>query len=88
MKLKYEFSVQEVADMFVAIAKNRETRTVESVFHLNETSALILKALQMGHDVPAIVEQILSQYDIEPQDAAEEVNAFIHLLKENGMDNK
>lgn len=85
MKLRYEFSVQEVADMFVAIAKNRETRTVESVFNLNETSALILKALQDGNDVPAIVRQILSQYDVEPQEAEEEVNAFIHTLKEKGL---
>lgn len=48
MKLNYEFSIQEVADKFVAVAKNTETETVEQVFNLNETGAMILKALKMG----------------------------------------
>ena len=85
MKLKYEFSIQEVADKFVAVAKNTETETVEQVFNLNETGAIILKALQDGEDVPAIVNQLLSQYDIEAQEAEEEVNTFIEMLKENGL---
>ncbi len=85
MKLKYEFSIQEVADKFVAVAKNTETETVEQVFNLNETGAIILKALQDGEDVPAIVNQLLSQYDIEAQEAEEEVNTFIEMLKENGF---
>jgi hypothetical protein len=85
MKLKYEFSIQEVADKFVAVAKNTETETVEQVFNLNETGAIILKALQDGEDVPAIVDQLLSQYDIEAQEAEDEVKAFINLLTENGL---
>ena len=85
MKLKYELSIQEVADKFVAVAKNTETETVEQVFNLNETGAIILKALQDGEDVPAIVDQLLSQYDIEAQEAEDEVKAFINLLTENGL---
>lgn len=85
MKLKYEFSIQEVADKFVAVAKNTETETVEQVFNLNETGAVILKALQDGEDVPAIVDQLLSQYDIEAQEAEDEVKAFINILTENGL---
>jgi hypothetical protein len=85
MKLNYEFSIQEVADKFVAVAKNTETETVEQVFNLNETGAIILKALQDGEDVPAIVDQLLSQYDIEAQEAEDEVKAFINMLTENGL---
>lgn len=85
MKLKYEFSIQEVADKFVAVAKNPETETVEQVFNLNETGAIILKALQDGNDVPAIVNLLLAQYAVEAQEAEEEVNAFIEMLKENGL---
>lgn len=60
MKLKYDFSVQEVADMFVAIAKNRETQTVEQIFTLNETGALILKALHENKETATIVDLLLS----------------------------
>ena len=88
MKLNYEFSIQEVADKFVAVAKNPETETVEHVFNLNETGAVILRALQEGKDVPAIVSLLLSTYDVDPQEAEAEVNTFIDMLVSNALASK
>ena len=85
MKLNYECSNQKVADKIVAVAKNRETETVEQVFNLNETGALILQALQDGQDAPAIVNLILSKYDAQSDEAEAEVTAFIDMLVENGL---
>lgn len=85
MTLKYDFSVQEVADKFIAVAKNRETETVEKVFNLNETGALLLKALQDGKDVQAIADRLVSEYDIQPADAESEVQAFIDMLVRNDL---
>ena len=85
MKLKYDFSIQEVADKFVAVGKNPETHTVEQVFNLNDTGALILQALQDGSDVPAIVNLLLSKYDVTQQEAKTEVKEFIAMLKDNGL---
>ena len=85
MKLKYEFSIQEVADKFVAVAKNPETETVELVFNLNETGALILQALQDGKEVAEIIDLLLAEYDINIQDAEKEVNTFVDTLKNNGL---
>lgn len=85
MKLKYDFSVQEVADRSIAVAKNRETGTVECVFNLNGTGALILKALQEGKDVPDIVELLMSEYDVQADEAETGVNAFIGMLVKNGL---
>ena len=85
MTLKYDFSIQEVADKFIAIAKNRETGTVEQVFNLNGTGALLLKALQDGLSVPAIVDLLTSEYDIQPANAQKEVRAFMDMLIRNGL---
>ena len=85
MILNYEFSIQEVADKFVAVAKNRKTDTVESVFNLNETGALILQALQDGKDIPAIVGILMSEYDIQQPETEIEVNDFIDMLEERGL---
>ena len=85
MKLKYDIAIQEVADKFVAVAKNGEMEEVEKVFTLNETGVIILRALQDGADTPAIVSQLLAEYDVTPQEAETEVNAFIDMLKENGI---
>ena len=84
MKLKYDIAIQEVADKFVAVAKNGETEEVEKVFTLNDTGAVILRALLDGADTAAIVSQLLAEYDVSPQEAEAEVNAFIDMLKENG----
>ena len=85
MKLKYDIAIQEVADKFVAVAKNGETEEVEKVFTLNETGVIILRALMEGADNSAIVTQLLAEYDVTPQEAETEVNAFIEMLKENGI---
>lgn len=85
MKLTFDFSIQEVADKFIAVAKNHETGTVEQVFSLNETGALILKGLQEGKDIPAITEQLLTHYDVQPKEAEAEVKVFIDMLVNNGL---
>ena len=85
MKLKYDIAIQEVADKFMAVAKNGETEEVEKVLNLNETGAIILRALQDGADTPAIVSQLLAEYDVSQQEAEAEVNNFIDMLKENGI---
>ena len=82
MKLKYDFAIQEVADKFIAVGKNPETQAVEKVLNLNETGALILQALIDDKDIPEIVDQLLSTYDVEQQEAEDEVNAFVNKLKE------
>jgi hypothetical protein len=85
MKLKYDIAIQEVADKFVAVAKNGETEEVEKVFTLNETGVIILRALTDGADTSAIVCRLLEEYDVTPQEAETEVNAFIDMLKENDI---
>ena len=85
MKLKFDFAIQEVADKFMAVAKDAETGEVEQVLNLNETGTVILRALQDGADIPAIVNQLLAEYDVSPQEAEAEVNNFIDMLKENGI---
>ena len=85
MKLKYDIAIHEVADKFVALAKNGETEEVEKVFTLNETGAIILRALTGGANTQAIVSQLLAEYDVTPQEAEAEVNAFINMLTENGI---
>lgn len=84
MQLKYDFSIQEIADNIVAMAKNRETEAVELVFNLNETGALILEALQDGQDVPTIANRLVKKYGIQPEEAEADVDEFIGMLQQNG----
>ena len=85
MKWKYDIAIQEVADKFVAVARNGETEDVEKVFTMNETGVIILRALIGGADTATIVGQLLAEYYVTPQEAEDEVNAFIGMLNENNL---
>ncbi len=85
MKWKYDIAIQEVADKFVAVVRNGETEDVEKVFTLNETGVIILRALIDGADTASIVGQLLAEYYVTPQEAEDEVNAFIGMLNENNL---
>ncbi len=82
---KYEISIQEVDNMFVAIVKNLRKQVVERIFNLNETGALMLKALLVDHDKSAIISLLMSEYTIHQQQAESEVSDFINMLNENGL---
>ena len=84
-KKKYDFSIQEVGNMFVVIVKNCEIRAIEKVFNVNETGAIILKALQGGNDKSDIVNLLTSEFNIQPEEAKYEVNNFIEMLREKGL---
>ena len=85
MKLKYDFAIQEVADNFVAVGRDRKTGDVAKVLKLNETGAVILQGLLDGADTVAIVSRLLEEYDVEPQEAEREVNAFLDMLTESEL---
>lgn len=82
---KYEFSIQEIGNMFVAIVKNREKRAIEKIFNVNESGSLILKALQGDKDKSAIVNLLISEFDIQLEEAENEVDTFIDMLREKGL---
>ncbi len=85
MKLNFDFAVQEVADMFVAVAKDRETGDPQKVFRLNETGATIIEALQEGSDEEAIVARLTREFNVDEATARKETAGFIQMLTDNGL---
>lgn len=85
IRIKYDIAIQEVADKFVAVARNGETEEVEKVFTLNETGVFIMRALVDGADTATIVSQLLAEYYVTQQEAETEVNNFIDILIKSGI---
>ena len=81
LKLNYEYDIQEVSDVYVAYAKDRETGEVKKVFRLNETGVIILEALQDGVDIDEVAKRLTDGYDIDYETAKVEASKFITKIK-------
>ena len=81
MELKYDFAIQEIADRFVAVARDKDTEKVKKVFRLNATGALILQDLQDGKNEEEIVADLTSKFTVEATQAKEEMVAFLEMVK-------
>ena len=81
MELKYDFVIQEIADRFVAVARDKDTEEVKKVFRLNATGALILQDLQDGKSEEEIVADMTSKFTVEEAQAKEEIDAFLEMVK-------
>jgi len=81
MELKYDFAIQEIADRFVAVARDKDTEEVKKVFRLNATGALILQDLQDGKNEEEIVADLTSKFTVEATQAKEEMVAFLEMVK-------
>lgn len=85
MKLNYDIEISEVADMYVASAKDLENGTPKMTFRLNETGVTIIKALQDGADEEAIVSGLLNEFTVDETTAKEETASFLQSLADNGL---
>ncbi len=85
MKLNYDIEISEVADMYVASAKDLENGTPKMTFRLNETGVTIIKALQDGADEKTIVSKLLNEFTVDEVTAKEETTSFLQLLVDNGL---
>ena len=85
MKLNYDIEISEVADMFVASAKDFDNGQPQMTFRLNETGVTIIKALQDGADEETIVARLLNEFTVDEITAKEETASFLQLLADNGL---
>lgn len=80
-KLKYDFTIHEVSDVFVAKVKDPETGQVKKLFRLNETGVIIIEALQDSLGIDEIARRLTEGFDVDFETAKREASAFIAKLK-------
>lgn len=71
MRLKYEFILQELDDVTMAVSSPSEPEGLNGVVRLNATGAFIFKALQKDVSFDELVDAMMAEYGI-PRETAEE----------------
>ncbi len=82
--LKDGFVLRQVADTWVVMPLGQMSLDFNGMLTLNETGALLWKALEQGGDADALVNALTAEYDVSAEIAREDVNAFLTRLKDAG----
>lgn len=84
MKIKKEFALRQIADMWVVLPLGGLEVDFSAMLTLNESGAMLWKALEKGVDHNDLVATLTAEYDVSPEEAAADVDAFLEKLTRCG----
>lgn len=84
MKIKENFVLRQVADTWVVLPLGSATLDFNGMLTLNESGVLLWQMLEQGSDRDALVERLLSEYEVSRQEAAADVEEFLNKLIQAG----
>lgn len=84
MKIKEGFVVREVAGEYVVMNLGGEA-SFDGMITLNETGALIWKAIENGKNADEIAGKIVSEYEIDKETALNDIKKFIEKMNGAGV---
>ena len=82
--LKDGFVLRQVADTWVVMPLGQMSLDFNGMLTLNETGALLWKALEKGGDVEALTNALTAEYDVSAEDARQDVEVFLTKLQNAG----
>jgi hypothetical protein len=84
MKIKDGFVLRQVADTWVVMPLGQQSLDFNGMLTLNETGALLWKALEKGGDREAMAEVLTAEYEVTQEVALRDVDIFLMKLQETG----
>ena len=84
MKLKEGFVLRQVADNWVVLPVGQASVNFNGMLSLNESGALLWRALEQGGDRDALADTLLAEYEVEREEALADVEAFLTALTKAG----
>lgn len=85
MKAKNGFVLREIADSWILVPIDEQPIKVHEIITLNDTAATIWKCLQNDCSEEKILKKLCFEFDVMEEEAKEEVNDFLAILKEKDM---
>lgn len=85
MQIKPEYQLKNIAGDFVVVATGAAVVDLASSFSLNESAAVLWKALEKDNDIEGLVAALKSEYDVTYEEAKQDAEAFVEFLKARDM---
>lgn len=84
MKLKNNFVLRQIADTWVVLPLAEQTVDFSGMLTLNESGAMLWKALEQNGDRDELVRTLTSEYEVSFEEAKNDVDAFLSKLVQAG----
>ena len=86
MRLRYQFVIRQVAGQNVAVAVGNDHLKFSGMVKLNHTGAFLMELLK-DRDLSReeLVEAMVHRYDVKSDRAAENLDAFLDVLRKGGL---
>lgn len=85
MKIKEGFVMREVANQKMLIATGKASESFRGMIKLNDSAASIFKMLQEGLSSEQITDKIANTYAVSKDDAKNDIESLITVLKDAGV---
>lgn len=83
-KLKEGFLLRQVADNWVVLPVGQLSVDFNGMLSLNDSGALLWKALERGGDREALVDALTAEYEVDRAAALADVDEFLNRLAQAG----
>lgn len=83
MRIKEGYVLREVAGSYVVVPSGERSKEFNGMVNLNESGSVLWKRAGKEFDRTALISELLDIYNVSEQQAAEDVDRFISILKEN-----
>ena len=84
MKVKENFVLRQVADSWVVLPLGGAAIDFDGMLTLNEAGMLLWKALEQGCERKELAAVLMKEYIVKPEQALEDVEAFVSRLVQVG----
>ena len=84
MKLNPNFVLRQVADTWVILPIGEETLKFDGMIKLNNSGALLWKAMENGKSRNDMADVLTSEYDVSREQALSDVDSFVEKLRQIG----
>lgn len=85
MKLKYDFVLQEVGGLYMAVAVGEGAQAFKGMIRLNESAKRIFELIQEKDSEDAVVEALKEEYEAEEAILRASVDNVMGQLKKEGL---
>ena len=84
MKINSNFTIRSIAGSWVALPLGEAVLDFRGMLTLNESGLILWRKLEGGATREELVETLLAEYDVTPDLAESDVDAFIKRLTDAG----
>ena len=84
MRLKKDLVIRQVADTWIVLALADSEVNFDGILTLNESAVLLWRELEKGANKDAMIDALISEYNVDRKQASEDIDAFLRKLIEAG----